>query len=190
MLASAAVTSFAMESYGPGFAGRRHRPAIPFAGGPGLLPLLPSDGGRPLVVHASSAAGAVLAGLLDSAVGALGAAAVLAGVGPSPVLDSAVEGPLSVPSLVAVAFPVSDVVLVATVVGIPATRGLRFGYRWTLLALGLMVLAASDVVYALRLSTGDYAVGTVLDAGWAIGLTLVAGRGRRRRAYPLRGSLY
>ena len=174
VLAAAAVTSYAMANqyYLVSLAGAA---ALPFPS--------PADVGYllffPLMVGALWAfmhrqlrqlSGSVL---LDSAVGALGAAAVLA-VLLSPVLDSAVEGPLSFPSFVAAAFPLSDMVLVAVVVGIAATRGLRFGYRWTLLALGLMVLAASDVIYALRLSAGDYAVGTALDAGWAIGLTLVA----------------
>ncbi|TFB54789.1 putative bifunctional diguanylate cyclase/phosphodiesterase [Cryobacterium tagatosivorans] len=111
--------------------------------------------------------------LLDSAVGAMGASAVLA-VLLSPVLDSAVAGPLSLGTVVAVAFPLFDLLLVAAVVGIAATQVFQSGRRWILLTLGLLVLAAADVVYALRLSAGTYEVGTPLDAGWAIGLALVA----------------
>ena len=111
--------------------------------------------------------------LLDSAVGALGAAAVLA-VLLSPVLDSAVADPLSLGTIVAVAYPLFDLLLVATVIGIAATRIFQSGRRWVLLTFGLLVLAAFDVVYALRVSAGTYEVGTPLDAGWAIGLALVA----------------
>ncbi|TFD82974.1 putative bifunctional diguanylate cyclase/phosphodiesterase [Cryobacterium psychrotolerans] len=111
--------------------------------------------------------------LLDSAVGAMGASAVLA-VLLSPVLESAVAGPLSLGTVVAIAFPLFDLLLVAAVVGIAATQVFQSGRRWILLTLGLLVLAASDVVYALRLSAGTYEVGTALDAGWAIGLALVA----------------
>ncbi|TFD45759.1 EAL domain-containing protein [Cryobacterium sp. TMT1-2-1] len=111
--------------------------------------------------------------LLDSAVGAMGASAVLA-VLLSPVLESAVAGPLSLGTVVAIAFPLFDLLLVAAVVGIAATQVFQSGRRWILLTLGLLVLAASDVVYALRVSAGTYEVGTALDAGWAIGLALVA----------------
>ena len=111
--------------------------------------------------------------LLDSAVGAMGASAVLA-VLLNPVLESAVAGPLSLGTVVAVAFPLFDLLLVAAVVGIAATQVFQSGRRWMLLTLGLLVLAASDVVYALRLSASTYEVGTALDAGWAIGLALVA----------------
>jgi len=111
--------------------------------------------------------------LLDSAVGALGAAAVLT-VLLSPVLDSAVADPLSLGTVVAVAYPLFDLLLVATVIGIAATQIFQSGRRWVLLTFGLLVLAAFDVVYALRVSAGTYEVGTPLDAGWAIGLALVA----------------
>jgi len=110
---------------------------------------------------------------LDSIVGAFGASAVLA-VLLSPVLDSAVSGPASPGTVVAVAFPLFDLLLVAAVIGIAATQVFQSGRRWILLALGLLILAASDVVYALSVSAGTYEVGTPLDAGWASGLALVA----------------
>ncbi|HEX2808606.1 MAG TPA: EAL domain-containing protein, partial [Kineosporiaceae bacterium] len=48
------------------------------------------------------------------------------------------------------------------------------GRRWVLLATGLLVFAGSDVVYALRLTQDAYQAGTPLDAGWPLGLALVA----------------
>src|SRR5664280_1787813 len=110
---------------------------------------------------------------LDAAVGSLGAAAVLAVV-LSPVLASVSAGPPSLATAVAVAYPMLDMVLVATIAGIAALRGVRVGQRWALLIMGLLVFAAADIVYALQVSANTYVVGTPLDAGWAIGLALVA----------------
>ena len=110
---------------------------------------------------------------LDSAVGSLGAASVLAVV-LNPVLASALTGPSSMATAVAVAYPMSDLVLVATVIGIAALRDVVMGRRWGLLYAGLMVFAGADVVYALQVTANTYVVGTPLDAGWAIGLALIA----------------
>jgi diguanylate cyclase (GGDEF)-like protein len=111
--------------------------------------------------------------ILDSAVGALSSAAVLA-VLLSPVLDTALKGPLTLATAFAVAYPLFDLVLIAGIVGIAATRGLDAGRRWAFLVVGLTVFAAADVIYALRLAHDDYVIGTPLDAGWAIGLALLA----------------
>ena len=110
---------------------------------------------------------------LDSMVGSLGAASVLAVV-LRPVLDSALTGPLSTVTVVAVAYPMLDLLLVAIVAGIAVLNGLRTGGRWTPLVVGLLFFAATNVVYALQVTEGTYEVGTPLDAGWVIGLTLVA----------------
>ena len=110
---------------------------------------------------------------LDCLVGSLGAASVLA-VLLSPVLASAVTGPPSLATVVSVAYPLLDLLLVAAVTGIAALGNTRLGSRWVLLVLGLVVFTASDVVYALQTTTGTYAVGKPMDAGWAIGLALIA----------------
>src|SRR5665811_1807786 len=110
---------------------------------------------------------------LDCAVGSLGAAAVLAVV-LSPVLASDNAGPPSLATAVAVAYPMLDLLLVATIAGIAALRGVRVGQRWALLIAGLLVFTAADVVYGLQVTAGTYVVGTPLDAGWVIGLALVA----------------
>src|SRR5450756_194179 len=89
---------------------------------------------------------------LDCAVGSLGAASVLAVV-LSPVRDSATAGPQSLATVVAVAYPMFDLLLVAAVAGIAALRGMRMGRRWGLLAVGLLIFATADVVYALQRTT-------------------------------------
>jgi len=110
---------------------------------------------------------------LDCAVGSIGAAALLA-VLLSPVLSSALAGSPSLAMVVSTAYPMSDLLLVAAVAGIAALGGRFLGGRWGLLMLGPLVFAATDVVYALQVSADSYQVGTPLDAGWAIGLALVA----------------
>jgi diguanylate cyclase len=110
---------------------------------------------------------------LDSTVGLLGSGTVLA-VLLRPVLDAAVTGPLSLASVVSVAYPMLDLMLVATIAGITALRGVRVGNRWGLLVVGLLTYAIADVVYALQVTAGAYVLATPVDGGWAIGLALVA----------------
>jgi diguanylate cyclase len=110
---------------------------------------------------------------LDCAVGSLGAAAVLVVV-LGPVLDSALTGAPSLATVVALAYPILDLLLVATVAGIAALGDVRLGNRWGLLIAGLLVFAATDVVYALQVTAGTFVVGMPLDAGWAVGPALVA----------------
>jgi len=110
---------------------------------------------------------------LDFAVGSLGAGAVLAVV-LGPVLGSATPGLSPLATAVAVAALMFDLVLVAAIAGIAAVQGVQMGSRWALLASGLLVFAAADVVYGLELTAGTYLRGTPLDAGWVIGLALMA----------------
>ncbi|HEY5248631.1 MAG TPA: EAL domain-containing protein, partial [Dermatophilaceae bacterium] len=55
-----------------------------------------------------------------------------------------------------------------------ALGGSRLGGRWGLLGIGLALFAMADVVYALQRTAGSFVAGTPLDAGWGIGLALVA----------------
>lgn len=108
---------------------------------------------------------------LDAAIGSLGAGAVLAVV-LEPVLNSAITPDLA--TAVALATPLGDFVLVAAIVGITAAHDVELRGRWSPLAVGLLVFAAADVVYSLRVTAGTYAPGTLVDAGWAFGLALMA----------------
>jgi len=110
---------------------------------------------------------------LDCAVGSLGAGAVLAVV-LGPVLGSAAAGVSPLVTAAAVTVPMFGLVLVAAIAGIAAMQGVQMGSRWALLASGLLVFAAADVVYGLEVTAGTYVHGAPLDAGWAIGLALVA----------------
>jgi len=109
----------------------------------------------------------------DSAVGSLGGAAVLAVV-LSPVLGPALTRLTSMGTVVAVAYPMFDLLLVAAVAGIASVHGIRTGRRWGLLIAGLLVFAAAHVVYALQVTSSTYVGGSQLDGIWPVGLTLVA----------------
>src|SRR5665648_603438 len=174
LLAAAAVTAFA--------AGNIYYFAMVAAGGSLPFPC-PGDVGYLLfyplmlaavVVHRHRHVRGLASSVwLDSAVGSLGAASVLAVV-LSPVLASALMGSMSLATAVAVAYPMVDLLLVAAIAGIVALQGVRMGRMWSLLIAGLVVFTAADVVYALQVTADTYVVGTPLDAGWAIGLALMA----------------
>ncbi len=109
---------------------------------------------------------------LDGAVGALGAAAFLAVV-LGPVIDAALTGSSATVSVVAAAYPLADLLLVAAVMGMSSLGAGSDGARWWLLLVGLLVFATTDVLYA-QVADTSYLVGAPLDAGWSLGLTFVA----------------
>ena len=109
--------------------------------------------------------------LLDGALGAIGAATALAAL-LNPVLSS-IGGDLA-EVVVSTAYPVGDLLLVSMIVGTLATRGMRSDPVLLALAAGLLCFCAADVVYALRLATDTYEVGTIVDAWWAAGMTVMA----------------
>ena len=108
---------------------------------------------------------------LDGALGAAGAATALAAV-LSPVLSSP-RGELDA-VLVGAAYTTADLLLVAMIFGVLTARRVRSGSMWLLLAGGLATFCAADVVYALRVSAGNYSVGTTLAVLWMIGVTFIA----------------
>ena len=110
---------------------------------------------------------------LDSAVGALGAASVLA-VLLGPILGPSLTGSPSLAGVVSLSYPLSDLILLAAIAGMVTVRGARSGRHLVYMALGLAVFAATDAPYALQRNAGEFVLGTPLDAGWAIGLALMA----------------
>lgn len=117
--------------------------------------------------------GSALSVWWDAAVGSLGAAAVVAVV-LRPLLDPDRGGPLSLATVGLVAYPLFDMLLVACVAGVAAVRDARTGSRWGLLVAGLISFAAADVMYSLKMAVGTYVYGTPSDAGWPIGIALMA----------------
>ena len=118
-----------------------------------------------------SARGLAWSVLLDSAVGTLGTASVLAAL-LSPFLDSIGDAKPDATGSIAVAYPLFSLLLALAVGGIAASQSTNADRRWVLLVFGLMIFTSADIVFAM---IGDrYVIGTPLDAGWVIGLALVA----------------
>ena len=117
--------------------------------------------------------GRVLSGTmwLDGLLGAVGAATALAAL-LNPVL-SALSGGVG-ELVVAGAYPVGDLLLIAMLAGSLAIHGPRDRGTLSWLALGLLCFTAADVFYALRLTSESYTIGTPLDALWSIGMTVMA----------------
>jgi len=174
LLSAAAVTSFAagLTYYCAVLAEGRPVPLVSPADVAGLLFYLLMLGALVVAVRHRSP-GRSWSVWMDSVVGSLGAASVLA-VLLSPVLSSAMRGSSWLATVVAVAYPMLDLLLVASVAGIVALRGVRMGSRWGLLAAGLLAFAGADIVLALQRTEGTFVAGTALDAGWGVGLALVA----------------
>ncbi|MBG6057983.1 diguanylate cyclase (GGDEF)-like protein [Cryobacterium sp. MP_M5] len=108
--------------------------------------------------------------VLDSVVGSLGAASLLA-VLLTPALNTAAANPASLGTVVAIAYPMLDLLLLASIAGIVASHGPEAGRRWMLLVSGLVIFAGADVVFAL--APDLYVIGTPLDATWAIAIALI-----------------
>jgi diguanylate cyclase len=68
-----------------------------------------------------------------------------------------------------IAYPIGDLVLVTMIVAVFAVRGWRPGRPWWMLGFGLVVFAAADSVFVLRVTSGNYVTGTPLDSLWLIG---------------------
>jgi diguanylate cyclase (GGDEF)-like protein len=114
--------------------------------------------------------------LLDGLVTFLGVAAV-AGAFIAPLIEAAgdsggsSDGTLGV--LVNAAYPVGDAALIAMVTGVFVLRGGHPGfYGW--IGAGLATFAIGDTLYLYRVATETYAMGSPMDAFWAVGLNVVA----------------
>ncbi|MEP7368804.1 MAG: diguanylate cyclase, partial [Dermatophilaceae bacterium] len=182
-LAAAAVTAVAAGDsyYAPVASG--WNPAFPNPGDVGYVSFYVLMLAALALVVRREARGQSWSVWLDAALGSLGAAAVLA-VALDPVLASAMAGSLSTATGLALAYPMLDLLFIATVAGLIAVRGVRGGDRLALLMTGLMLYAVADVIYALQVTADTYVIGSPLDAAWTIGVTLIAlyvdGIARRR----------
>jgi diguanylate cyclase (GGDEF)-like protein len=110
--------------------------------------------------------------LLDTAVGTSGAAAVLA-VLLQPVLTARSEEALDLGTVINVAYPLLDLILIAMLAGVAAFQGGQGSRHWALLTGGLLLFTAADVMYALVDANGGYSVGSYLDIEWALGISLI-----------------
>jgi diguanylate cyclase (GGDEF)-like protein len=72
------------------------------------------------------------------------------------------------------AYPLGDLLLLATVVGVFAVGGWRPGRRWLLVGLGFLVVCVADGIYLVKASAGTYLDGTLLDTMWPLSALLLA----------------
>jgi len=115
---------------------------------------------------------------LDGLIAGLAAAAVAAALVLQRVLD--VTGGSFRVVATNLSYPVADLVLLALVVGVYPLFGWRPARVWLLLGLGLAAFAVADTVFLFRLASGSFVVGTTWDAGWPLGLAIVALAGWQR----------
>ena len=110
--------------------------------------------------------------LLEAAVATVGASAVLAVI-LDPVIVGAFEGESVVATVIAAAYPLFDLLILAVLAGIASMPGISTGRRSWALSTGLSLFVVADVVYALLENDDAYLAGTPLDATWAIGLAFI-----------------
>ncbi len=174
LLAAAAVTAFAAgNSYYVVAADQQGALVYPSLADVGYLLFYPLMLGSLMILVYRQLRALPPAVSLDSTVGALGVGALLAAL-LSPVLLKAQAAEFTLGTAVATASPLFALILVAAVVGVAAARGLDVGGRWGFLVCGLLAFAATDITYAEQVAADSYAIGTMLDGGWCLGLTLVA----------------
>lgn len=109
---------------------------------------------------------------LDGLIAALAAAALGAAVLVELVLEST-EGPTST-VVTNLAYPLGDVLLLATVFGVFSLTSWRPGQRWLLLGLGVLASTAADALYLFGSANGTYVEGTWMDVLWPTALLLIA----------------
>ena len=107
--------------------------------------------------------------IVGSAVAALAAAFAL-----GPIVDASSEGQ-TLAVTTNLAYPIADLTLLTMVATAASFTGWRPGRSWGVLGAGLLLLAISDGVYLLQTAQESYVEGTILDAGWPLGVLLVAG---------------
>jgi diguanylate cyclase (GGDEF)-like protein len=109
---------------------------------------------------------------LDGAIAGLAVAALAAAAVLPPVLAS-VEGANALATTVTLAYPLGDLLLLGVVAVAFALTGWRPNRTWGLIGAGLVVTAAADVIYNVKVATGaGQSVGWT-DALWPAGALLV-----------------
>jgi two-component system cell cycle response regulator len=123
---------------------------------------------------------------VDGIATALAVAALSAAIVFQTVLEHASGAPAAVAT--SLAYPLTDLILLAVGVGALAGTGWRLDRTWALLAVGILLFWFADSMYLVRTAEGTYEAGGWFDAGWWIGLFLIAVAAwsqppaRRRRA--------
>jgi two-component system, cell cycle response regulator len=75
---------------------------------------------------------------------------------------------------VGLAYPLTDLVLLGVIVGALAGTGWRLDRTWMLLLAGVGAFWLGDSLYLVGNADGSYAPGSWFDAGWWLGMVLIA----------------
>ncbi len=110
---------------------------------------------------------------LDGAIVAMALTALVAVLAFGPIAHSAIRGDAAAVAT-NLAYPVGDLVLLATVAVVFALAGWRPDRAWLLLGVGLALWAIADTTFVAASADGTYTVGGPLDALW-MGSALVVG---------------
>ena len=109
---------------------------------------------------------------LDGAIAALASASVAAAV-VFEVVVTPTSGSESA-TIVNLAYPIGDVILLALVVFVFALTGWRPGRAWTTVGTAFAVITVADSIFLYLSTTTGYAEGTLLDALWPASMLLLA----------------
>jgi len=107
------------------------------------------------------------AGIAALAVAALGAAIVM------PTVRGAVEG-RGLEIATALAYPITDLLLIAVCVGALAGRGWSVDRCWIAMSAGLLALWTADSMYLVQNAHGAYDPAAIYNAGWTGGAVAIA----------------
>jgi diguanylate cyclase (GGDEF)-like protein len=110
--------------------------------------------------------------LVDGAAIALAVAALSAAIVFQTVLEHVSGQPLQVAT--SLAYPITDLILLAVGAGALAGTGWRIDRTWLVLAAGILAFWLADSLYLVRTAAGTYESGGWFDAGWWAGLVLIA----------------
>jgi two-component system cell cycle response regulator len=118
--------------------------------------------------------------IVGLAVSALSAAVIF-----QTLIDHVAGDPLGV--TVALAYPLTDMLMLSAMAGSLAGIGWQLDRRWSLLAAGVVAFWLADTLYAVSAVAGTYTAGGTFDAGWWAGLLAIgvaAWQPGERRAVP------
>jgi len=108
----------------------------------------------------------------DGFTAALGVMALCTALVAPAVLDALPTEPLAVATNLA--YPIGDLLLLGVIVGVLASTGWQADRRWLLLVAGVGFFWVADSAYLVQVARGTYVFPSPWDAGWWLGLLLIA----------------
>jgi len=109
---------------------------------------------------------------LDGLIAGLAAATLAAAVVLPPIVDSATGDVASV--VVALAYPIGDILLLVFTIGALGMTGWRPGRVWLLIAASMLLSAIADSTYVYQTATDTYTANTWLEGLWPAAAVLLA----------------